>query len=188
MAALSASLLPLRDLNRAGFIPGNNAFCTGNRGSGLKSLRGRTTRRQRRANIAVASANDDAASAIPLSKPDYGSRTTQSKTLYEIAVECQAQLNPDTPACSTSSRIAENPKFLKIAVDGTGQETDAKSGTELEKNAASEAEYPLLDTLFLASGLSALHFTLDVLTVHQDAQELHSPPMIQRTLLVAFLS
>lgn len=67
-----------------------------------------------------------------------------------------------------------------------GKRQMLKVGTKLEKNRASEAENPLLDTLFLASSLSDLHFTLHVLTVHQYAQELRFPPIIQRTFLVAF--
>jgi hypothetical protein len=102
LAALSAAHLPLQDLNR-GLYTRQQRLCTGNSGFGLENVWGRMTRRQRRANIAAASTNDDAASATPLSKPDYGSRTTQLKTLYEIAAERQAQLQPDTPAFSTSS-------------------------------------------------------------------------------------
>ena len=45
---------------------------------------------------------------------------------------------------------------------------------------------PLLDSLLLASSLSALHFTLEVLTVHQYAQELRFPPIFVHTVLVAF--
>jgi hypothetical protein len=45
----------------------------------------------------------------------------------------------------------------------------------IRERAATDTEEisPFLDTLFLASSLSALHFTLEVLTVHQYAQNLH---------------
>ena len=74
LAALSASHLPLQDLNRGLYT--RQRLCTGNSGFGLENVWGRMTRHQRRANIAAACVNDDAAFATSLSKSDYGSRTT----------------------------------------------------------------------------------------------------------------
>jgi len=140
------------------------------------------SRRQRRANAAAS----QTASAIPLSTPDYRAHTNiQTKTLYEIAAERQVRLEPRAAAFPKSPRTAEEVKYVKITPDGTVQETTAAGGI---KPAEEKAGYvsPFLDTLFLASSLSALHFTLDVLTVHQYAQELRFPPILINTLFVAF--
>ena len=45
---------------------------------------------------------------------------------------------------------------------------------------------PVFDSLLLASSLSALHFTLETLTVHQYAQELRFPPIFMHAIFVAF--
>jgi len=68
----------------------------------------------------------------------------------------------------------ENAKYIKITSDGTVQETNAEGGLGREQQQQQILKRsPFLDALFLASSLSALHFTLKVLTVHQYVQELH---------------
>lgn len=99
------------------------------------------------------------AADVPLEKKF---RAATKKTLYEIAGERESQLSP-----------------------GNG---DAKIITVLPPVDGEEKEFvsPVLDTFFLAASLAALHFTLEVLTVHQYAQDLRFSPIFGHTLLVAW--
>ncbi len=141
-------------------------------------------RKQRRAkgsgSPAIASADD-----IPLSKPDSPRAKTQTKTLFEIAAERQAELTGRSDgrgAISQTPIKPENIVQVKIGDDGRIQPDPSSLSSEL----ANMPETPWLDALLLAASLSAIHFTLEVLTVHQYAQDLHFPPIFAHTLLVAF--
>lgn len=144
-------------------------------------------RKQRRAQ--ASSKNIQTADDIPLAQPDRKKGTDKTKTLYEIAAERQATLLPQAQTF-TSSPTAKNVVNVKISPDGKiiredGSPVESDEGDVLSED---EAVPPILDTLFLATSLSALHFTLEVLTVHQYAQELTFKPIIKRTILVAFPS
>ena len=142
-------------------------------------------RRQRRAK-GPQTATLESADDIPLSRP-IASRSEprgKSKTLYEIAAERQAQLGIQGQGLSAISATKESVRYVKVTPDGNTVDV-TEDGTE---HVASEDEEltPVLDSIFLASSLSALHFTLDVLTVHQYAEELRLPPIFLNTLLVVF--
>ncbi|RMZ80244.1 hypothetical protein DV738_g2755, partial [Chaetothyriales sp. CBS 135597] len=55
-----------------------------------------------------------------------------------------------------------------------------------EKNDDDLPLSPIWDTLFLSTSLSAAHFTLSVLTMHQYAEKLVFAPLVRATLLTAF--
>ena len=134
-------------------------------------------RKQRRAKeSSTASTSIRTADDIPLARPD---RTPppRTKTLLEIAAERQAQLDPSSrrPGTTTSSPFnPENVVHVKISEDG-----------QIVPDPEA-AETPWLDTLLLSLSLSAVHFTLEVLTVHQYAEELRFPPIAMHTAFVAF--
>ncbi|KAK5200108.1 hypothetical protein LTR92_000649 [Exophiala xenobiotica] len=153
----------------------------------------RMNRKQRRVkgsgSPAIASAED-----IPLSRPDTTRPKTQTKTLFEIAAERQAELTGQSSegragAISQPTPIKpENIVQVKIGDDGKIIQPDDPSfafSSELPV-ANTPNETPWLDALLLAASLSAIHFTLEVLTVHQYAQDLEFSPIFWRTLLVAF--
>ncbi|KIX08532.1 uncharacterized protein Z518_03188 [Rhinocladiella mackenziei CBS 650.93] len=147
-------------------------------------------RKQRRAKASSNQPTSQTADDIPLARPDTTSpsRKTKAKTLLEIAAERQAQLNPNRSVNKTISK-PENIVQLKIGEDGQIINDPASASSSLlnpDSENGSEPETPWLDTLLLASTLSAVHFTLEVLTVHQYAQELHFPPIIAHTTFVAF--
>ena len=137
------------------------------------------SRRQRRAQqtkSTVQTAND-----IPHARPPDTSTKDNpqpAKTLFEIAAEKQAQLNHSARRFDFSPNETSNVVNVKVNEDG--------SITPLSEAEREEGISPYLDTLFLATSLSALHFTLEVLTVHQYAQELRFYPIFQHTLLMAF--
>jgi hypothetical protein len=136
-------------------------------------------RRQRRAQ---ATAKSDLASAddIPMAMPSRGQPRTKAKTLFEIAAEKQAQLRPhDKPFAAPGPG-----NVVQVRVDADGNLVEErKDGQRVDDTAPLS---PILDTLFFAFSLSALHFTLEVLTVHQYAQELKFAPIFFNTIFVAF--
>lgn len=105
--------------------------------------------------------------------PSTGTTQLPGKTLYEIAAARQAQLRSRGEVWPGAAE-PQNVKIVTVKPGGKVEEGDA------------EPVSPLLDTLFLAASLSALHFTLEVLTVHQYAQELRFPPIFAHTSFVAF--
>ncbi|EXJ78481.1 hypothetical protein A1O1_08881 [Capronia coronata CBS 617.96] len=146
------------------------------------------SRRQRRAKDSSSHPSQTSihtADDIPLVRPDVGrSKAPKGKTLLEIAAQRQAQLNPGQRV-DTDALDPENVVQFKIGEDGQlTRDSDASSSESQTVDAAMET--PWLDAILLAMSLSAIHFTLETLTVHQYAQELHFPPIIRRTLFVAF--
>lgn len=107
----------------------------------------------------------------------------RSKTLFEIAAERQAELGGQGIS-ATSSIKPENIVQLKIGEDGKIQADDDARG-QGASGGETQPETPWLDALLLATSLAAVHFTLEVLTVHQYSQELRFPPIVAHTLLVA---
>jgi hypothetical protein len=142
-------------------------------------------RRQRRAK-GPQTATLESADDIPLARPDTqeGSTRGKTKTLYEIAAERQAQMGAQGQGFSALNATKENVKYVKVTPDGKTVEV-TEDGKEIAKS-QDEEPTPVLDSLFLASSLSALHFTLDVLTVHQYAEKLRIPPIFLNTVLVVF--
>ncbi|EXJ84217.1 hypothetical protein A1O3_04884 [Capronia epimyces CBS 606.96] len=118
---------------------------------------------------------------IPLARPDPSqSNPRRGKTLLEIAAERQAQLDPRY-RYDKDAFHPQNVVQVKIGEDGRVLHDDPSA-----PSSDAAVETPWLDTLLLAVSLSAIHFTLETLTVHQYAQELRFPPIIRRTLFVAF--
>lgn len=145
-------------------------------------------RKQRRAKDTATAQSETTiknAGDIPLARPDRSRSNPQSgKTLFEIAAERQAQLNPGF----NRGKDAVNPQNVvqvKIGKDGQLIQDPNSSRSEAQ-DVDTAMDTPWLDTLLLAVSLSAIHFTLETLTVHQYAQELLFPPIIRRTLFVAF--
>ncbi|KAJ9604287.1 hypothetical protein H2200_011121 [Cladophialophora chaetospira] len=149
-------------------------------------------RKQRRAKNStdhISTADD-----IPLAPPpDAKSRTRKTKTLLDIAAERQAELlgsqagAAHTPLDANSLK-PENIVQVKIGKNG---EIVQDSGSPLppsmlSNTRGSEPETPWLDSILLASSLSAVHFTLSVLAMHQYAEELRFQPLIGQTLFIAF--
>lgn len=145
-------------------------------------------RRQRRTQ-ASSSSKVKSADDIPLAQPDRSQSSIKSKTLYELAAERQAALMPQAHKFD-GLPSPENVVNVKIGPNGeivreTKLEEEEGDGDK-DTLAEDEAVPPLLDTLFLATSLSVLHFTLDVLTVHQYAQELLFKPIVKRAIFTAF--
>ncbi|KIW33215.1 uncharacterized protein PV07_00083 [Cladophialophora immunda] len=154
-------------------------------------------RKQRRAKETantIKSADD-----IPLAKPD---RTTtpgqgrdgksKTKTLLEIAAERQAQLGSTSGAGGKGidARAIQPENIVQVKI-GKGGEIIPDPNSPVPQSSLSssqpqEAEYPWLDTLLLASSLSAVHFTLSVLAMHQYAEEVRFRPLIMQTVFIAF--
>jgi hypothetical protein len=164
----------------------------------------RKQRRARNSTDHIATASD-----IPLSPPPDApkSRDPNTKTLLEIAAERQAELLGGTPSSASSNaatsrskskskgasvrpedvvqvKVGEDGKL--VAADGSMLSTTITGTTTTADDAAPEVESPWLDTLLLASSLSAVHFTLSVLAMHQYAETLQIGPLMQQTLVVAF--
>ena len=128
----------------------------------------------------VKNAGLSSAADIPLARPKI--EKPEGKTLYELAAERQAQLANEGKAQPVSTETLENAKLVTISLDGTINE---ESSAALEKEEGDEPANPIFDTIFFALPLSALHFTLSVLTMHQYAQELEFRPLVITTVFVA---
>lgn len=137
-------------------------------------------RKQKRAQSSKKS-KDDGDVDVPLARPpeDAGPK---GKTLYELAAERQAALAPGSKLFDTSP-TQENVVNVAIGPDGEIRTLD---GNTLPGQPATEDVNPWLDTLLLAVSLSALHFTLEALTVHQYAAELVWRHVFWHTVLQAF--
>lgn len=132
-------------------------------------------RKQRRAQGAQ-STNITSSDQIPLARPK-DDAPRKAKTLYEIAAEKQAALMPNERAFETSP---DSTNVVKVQIGPDGKVSPLKdTKSEEEVN-------PWLDTLLLASSLSALHFTLETLTIHQYAEELRFKPIFMHTIFLAF--
>ncbi|OAP62619.1 hypothetical protein AYL99_01846 [Fonsecaea erecta] len=153
-------------------------------------------RKQRRAKEA-ATTTIQSADDIPMARPERTSRTVTTpghgpdgkattKTLLEIAAERQAQLASTTSSGAGfkdfDSRPIQPENIVQVRI-GKGGEVITESESD---SSSSPSEYPWLDTLLLASSLSAVHFTLSVLAMHQYAEEVRFRPLITQTVVVAF--
>ncbi|KAK5083966.1 hypothetical protein LTR05_006473 [Lithohypha guttulata] len=107
----------------------------------------------------------------------------QAKTLYEIAAERQAALTPSKSGSFQRLPSKDNVVNVMVGQDGKLKTLD---GSALPGQELSESVSPWLDTLLLATSLSALHFTLEALTVHQYADELRWKHVLWHTVLKAF--
>jgi hypothetical protein len=142
------------------------------------------SRRQRRAQQAQSQSHETIKTAddIPHIRPSESVNNQQkpAKTLLELAAEKQADLQP------RSSKFEFDPKSEKNVVNvKIDEQGNIVSGTKPE-DASSADLPPWIDTLFLAISLSMLHFTLEVLTVHQYAQTLKFLPIFSHTIFRAF--
>jgi hypothetical protein len=142
------------------------------------------SRRQRRAQQAQSQGHETIKNAndIPHIRPSESVKNQQkpAKTLLELAAEKQAELQP------RSSRVKFDPKsdknVVSVKIDEQG---NIVPGAKPEETTSADLP-PWVDTLFLASSLSMLHFTLEVLTVHQYAQTLKFAPIFSHTIFRAF--
>ena len=100
------------------------------------------------------------------------------KTLLQIVQERQDHPRSNGQSSATDTAL-RNPKLVTIK---PGETVDHV----LEGKEESSPISSMFDSLLLASSLSALHFTLETLTIHQYAQELRFPPIFMHALFVAF--
>lgn len=165
----------------------------------------RKERRAKDAYPASSTSSIKSADDIPLARPDTGTsrsdndNTKKTKTLVEIVAERQAQLNAKSGSArggiDANAFKPENIVQLKIGEDGhiisaTDPRSPASSSSRQQAPSSpglgSEYETPWFDTILLTMSLSAVHFTLSVLTAHQYAQELRFRPLVMQTIFVAF--
>lgn len=106
----------------------------------------------------------------------------EAKTLYEIAAERQAALAPEYKLFDQSSS-QEN--IVNVAVGPNGEIKPLDSNS-LPGQLPDQVVNPWVDTILLTVSLSALHFTLEALTVHQYADELRWKTVFWHTVLQAF--
>ncbi|RMZ76939.1 hypothetical protein DV737_g4594, partial [Chaetothyriales sp. CBS 132003] len=118
-----------------------------------------------------------------------------AKTLFQIAEERRAQLqdginrkngggsSSQQPPLDLSSKNVVN---VKINPDGTIQQQRGSASSSNDDDNDDAALSPIWDTLLLSTSLSAAHFTLSVLTMHQYAEALVFGPLVQSTLFIAF--
>lgn len=142
-------------------------------------------RRQRRAK-GLQTTPLESVDNIPLVRPTEHAPILRGKTLYEIAAERQAQISTTGQSFSAVDATMDNVKYVKITPDGKTVDITEDGKVIATKPSSDEEPTPVLDSLFLAASLSALHFTLDVLTVHQYAEKLRLPPIFLNTVLVVF--
>ncbi|ETN41867.1 uncharacterized protein HMPREF1541_03806 [Cyphellophora europaea CBS 101466] len=160
----------------------------------------RKERRAQGSSQAITSASD-----IPSMRPSDDPRNSKkpAKTLLDIAAERQA-IQSHLPAGPTLRE--SNVVNVTIDDDGNVRTLDgsplpnglssttqdgkvvAQTGSDgivTEEDGVAEIP-PIMDTLLLSLPLSAVHFTLAVLTMHQYAQELRMLPLLWDTIFIAF--
>lgn len=152
---------------------------------------------------------------LPLTKPSDDPRRRQPKTLYEIAAERQAALTSSTSTTTSTSTtsnsssnsknktsnldFSDSTKFINVTIGPDGKVAPLNDGEVLpvplsnldadgdgETTLALDEYSPILDTLLFSISLSALHFTLEALTVHQYAEKLVWRHVFWHTVLQAF--
>jgi len=137
-------------------------------------------RKQRRAQKSKTLNNDDdidVPMALPPENPE-----KPVKTLYELAAERQAALQPQSRSFDKSPNQAD---IINVAIGPNG-DIRPVDGSTIPGQPAIEDISPWLDTLLFAVSLSALHFTLEALTLHQYADELKWKHVFWHTVLQAF--
>lgn len=139
-------------------------------------------RKQRRAKESHTS-SPKTADDIPLAQPDRSPSSRKPKTLLEIAAEKQAQLDPSARKYN-SNITPENIVQVEIGEDGNVVPNAALES--LTGGVEDRDETPWLDAILLTTSLAAVHFTFEVLTVHQYAQELRFPPIFAHTVFTAW--
>lgn len=154
-------------------------------------------RKQRRAKNSadhLSSADD-----IPMAPPSdaVASRNPKTKTLLEIAAERQAELlkktgggkaGASTMPIDVNSLRPENIVQVKVGKDGEIITDSNSAPISLTSTGGGliEPESAWLDTALLASSLSAVHFTLSVLAMHQYAETVVWTRLVMTTIFVAF--
>lgn len=120
---------------------------------------------------------------VPLARPPESTRS-KAKTLYEIAAERQATLGRGG---ASTDAFPSKENVVNVAIGPNGEiKTLDGSSLHLAGQPSVEDASPWLDTLMLAISLSALHFTLEALTLHQYAEELRWKHVFWHTVLKAF--
>lgn len=125
--------------------------------------------------------NQDEDVDVPYARPPENSKRN-AKTLYEIAAERQAALAGGT---SSFDKLPTKDNVVNVAIGPDGEIRPLDGGV-LPGQPTSEDVNPWVDTLLLAVSLSALHFTLEALTVHQYAEELIWKHVFWHTVMQAF--
>lgn len=138
-------------------------------------------RKERRSKKATKSDSDP---DIPLSLPPTTDPRKPAKTLYEIAAERQAELQARTNSKNVDPIVPTKENVVNVAIGPDGK-IKRLDGSDVPEIQSTEME-PLADTVMLASSLSALHFTLEALTVHQYAEELLWSKIFTHTMFMAF--
>jgi len=139
------------------------------------------SRKQKRAQTSKVSKDDDDDVDVPYARPPENPKRN-AKTLYELAAERQATLASGT---DTVDSLLTKDNVVNVAIGPDG-EIRPLDGSTLPVQSTSEDVSPRLDTLLLAVSLSALHFTLEALTVHQYAEQLIWKHVFWHTVLQAF--
>ena len=137
-------------------------------------------RKQRRAQSGKQS-HSEPFDDVPLARPPTDV-APQAKTLYDLAAERQAALSK-TPKSQSIPLTKENVVDVAIGPNGEIRPLD---GNVVPSQQGLESETPWLDTLLMAISLSALHFTLEALTVHQYADVLDWKKVAWHTVTQAF--
>ena len=139
------------------------------------------SRKHRRAQKTSKSKGDDDVD-VPMARPTENPERP-TKTLYEIAAEQRAALGLDDTSTIDLSAGRENVVNVAVGPDGEIRPLD---GQTIPGQKATEDVNPWVDTLLFAVSLSALHFTLEALTVHQYADELIWSKIFQHAIFPAF--
>lgn len=137
-------------------------------------------RKQRRSQK-TNNSQQNSADEIPLARPPENTKR-EAKTLYELAAERQAAL---LKGAKTSGKPFNEKDVVNVAVGPNGK-IKALDGNDLPHQLEDGNLTPWSDTMLSAVTLSALHFTLEALTVHQYADELDWMKIFWHTTLQAF--
>lgn len=166
-----------------------------------------SNRRQRRSQAPTPTTSTTIPHTRAADDPRNSRRPT--KTLLELASERQllsSHLPPDAKLTSSNVvNVTISPSGEVRTLDGSPLPAGLSSTTDADGNVVAsptttttttpnddndmlieEDIDPRLDTLLLSISLSAVHFTLSVLTMHQYAQALVFRPLIVQTLFIAF--
>lgn len=140
-----------------------------------------STPKNRKERRAQANTTPPVSTSIALSQPNRS--PPLGKTLYEIAAERQSLLQPFSPSTSTTSspsssfpsRTTTHTKINPNGTLSTPTPTPTPSSQNPKHNNDDNDNDPigaLGQAIFLATTLTMLHFTLDVLVHHQYRQEI----------------
>ncbi|KAI9837277.1 MAG: hypothetical protein M1819_000351 [Sarea resinae] len=147
-------------------------------------------RRQRRAQARSNGASPSSTStpSIPLSRPPPTSRSSETKTLYQLAEELNNNNNnkpssSQNPSTTISPASLRNPK--RYQKTKSRAESNPPYGSEEDEDSSDyDTEDPIGrsgNALVTASTLTMLHFTLDVLVAHQYAMSIEWDGLVWRS-------